>query len=68
MTLHHEIRTGLDGVAAAATVLSHVDGERGELVIAGERVADLAGRIRPHSTPRSRTSSWTASKCTLAFR
>ncbi|HHZ08429.1 MAG TPA: citrate synthase/methylcitrate synthase, partial [Rhizobiales bacterium] len=46
MTLHHEIRTGLDGVAAAATVLSHVDGERGELVIAGERVADLAGRVR----------------------
>lgn len=46
MTLHHEIRTGLDGVAAAATVLSHVDGERGELVIAGDRVADLAGRVR----------------------
>jgi citrate synthase len=33
---------GLDGIAAAETVLSHVDGERGELVIAGERVADLA--------------------------
>src|SRR5258707_11767429 len=33
---------GLDGVPAAETVLSHVDGERGELVIAGERVADLA--------------------------
>jgi citrate synthase len=32
---------GLDGVAAAETVLSHVDGERGELIIAGERVADL---------------------------
>jgi citrate synthase len=46
MTLHHEIRTGLDGVAAAATVLSHVDGERGELVIAGHRVADLAGTVR----------------------
>jgi citrate synthase len=35
---------GLDGVPAAETVLSHVDGERGELVIAGEHVGDLAGR------------------------
>lgn len=34
--------TGLDGVPAAETVLSHVDGERGELIIAGERVDDLA--------------------------
>lgn len=33
---------GLDGVAAAETRLSHVDGEKGELVIAGERVGDLA--------------------------
>jgi citrate synthase len=33
---------GLDGVPAAETVLSHVDGERGELIIAGEHVADLA--------------------------
>jgi citrate synthase len=35
---------GLDGVPAAETVLSHVDGERGELIIAGEHIADLAGR------------------------
>jgi len=33
---------GLDGVAAAETALSHVDGQKGELVIAGERVRDLA--------------------------
>src|SRR3954467_15835657 len=33
---------GLEGVPAAETVLSHVDGERGELIIAGERVGDLA--------------------------
>jgi citrate synthase len=33
---------GLDGVAAAETALSHVDGARGELVIAGQFVADLA--------------------------
>jgi citrate synthase len=32
---------GLDGVAAVETVLSHVDGERGELIIAGGRVGDL---------------------------
>ncbi|MGP8123495.1 MAG: citrate synthase/methylcitrate synthase [Xanthobacteraceae bacterium] len=32
---------GLDGMPAAETALSHVDGERGELVIAGERVGDL---------------------------
>jgi citrate synthase len=32
---------GLDGIAAAETALSQVDGERGELIIAGERVADL---------------------------
>ncbi len=32
---------GLDGVPAAETVLSHVDGERGELIIAGERIGDL---------------------------
>jgi citrate synthase len=35
---------GLDGVPAAETVLSHVDGERGELIIAGEHVAELAGQ------------------------
>jgi citrate synthase len=34
--------TGLDGVVAASTALSLVDGERGELVIAGYRVDDLA--------------------------
>jgi citrate synthase len=33
---------GLDGIAAAETVLSHVDGLRGELIIAGERIGELA--------------------------
>ncbi|MGD0192331.1 MAG: citrate synthase/methylcitrate synthase [Rhizomicrobium sp.] len=33
---------GLDGVPAAETALSHVDGVKGELIIAGDRVADLA--------------------------
>ena len=36
---------GLDGVPAAETALSHVDGQKGELIIAGERVADLATNI-----------------------
>ena len=35
---------GLDGVPAAETVLSHVDGERGELIIAGDHIANLAGK------------------------
>src|SRR5438874_2502872 len=34
-------KSGPDGVPAAETVLSHVDGERGELIIAGECVGDL---------------------------
>ncbi|MGH8622932.1 MAG: citrate/2-methylcitrate synthase, partial [Burkholderiales bacterium] len=34
--------TGLEGVVAATTQLSHVDGERGELIIAGYPVAELA--------------------------
>src|SRR4029079_5843249 len=33
---------GLDGVIAATTRLSDVDGERGELVIAGYQVGELA--------------------------
>ncbi len=35
---------GLDGVPAAETVLSHVDGERGELIVAGEHVGTLAAK------------------------
>ncbi|MBW8855079.1 MAG: citrate synthase/methylcitrate synthase, partial [Bradyrhizobium sp.] len=37
-------QNGLDGVPAAETVLSHVDGERGELIIAGELVGRLASQ------------------------
>jgi len=36
------VHSGLDGVIAATTRLSHVDGERGELIIAGFPVAELA--------------------------
>lgn len=35
-------QSGLEGVVAATTRLSHVDGERGELVIAGFPVGELA--------------------------
>jgi len=41
MTLHKS-PIGLDGVAAAETALSHVDGEQGRLIIAGRPVGDLA--------------------------
>ena len=40
---------GLDGVPAAEPVLSHVDGERGELIIAGERVDHRARNTWPPS-------------------
>ncbi len=36
---------GLEGVVAAQTRLSHVDGAAGELVIAGYPLAELAGRL-----------------------
>src|SRR5436853_6687040 len=36
------VNAGLDGVIAASTHLSHIDGERGELVIAGFPVGELA--------------------------
>ena len=41
MTLQSKAPIGLDGVPAAETALSHVDGERGELIIDGQRVDDL---------------------------
>ena len=37
-------KSGLDGVPAAETVLSHVDGERGELIIAGDHIRNLTGK------------------------
>ncbi|HTP33154.1 MAG TPA: citrate synthase/methylcitrate synthase [Candidatus Acidoferrales bacterium] len=36
---------GLDGVVAAQTRLSHVDGQAGQLYIAGYTLGDLAGRV-----------------------
>ncbi|HEX7831376.1 MAG TPA: citrate synthase/methylcitrate synthase [Thermoanaerobaculia bacterium] len=43
MTSMQQVHNGLEGIIAAETRLSMVDGERGELVIAGTRVEDLAG-------------------------
>ena len=38
------VKSGLEGVVAATTGLSDVDGERGELIIAGYQVGELAAR------------------------
>ncbi|MBL8916964.1 MAG: citrate synthase [Archangium sp.] len=38
-----DIAHGLEGIVVAETALSHVDGERGELIIAGTRVDELSG-------------------------
>jgi citrate synthase len=38
------VHSGLQGIVAAATQLSDVDGERGELTIAGFPVGELAAR------------------------
>jgi len=35
---------GLEGIVAAETVLSHVDGARGRLILRGHAIEDLAGR------------------------
>ena len=50
---------GLEGVVAAATRLSHVDGEAGRLTIAGYAVEDIA------PTPRSR--KWRTCFCTTGY-
>src|SRR5258708_3198715 len=39
---HRDVTDGLEGVVAASTRLSHVDGEGGRLTIAGYAVEDLA--------------------------
>src|SRR5688500_7537575 len=43
---------GLEGVVAAATALSDVDGERGELTIARHPLQALAARATFEETPR----------------
>ena len=41
---HERVTPGLDGVVAASTRLSHVDGEAGRLILAGYAVEELAPR------------------------
>ena len=41
-TVNNSVNNGLEGIVAAETTLSMVDGTRGELVIAGFPVAELA--------------------------
>ena len=43
---HEGVTQGLEGVVAASTRLSHVEGEAGQLTLAGYRVEDLA----PHAS------------------
>src|SRR5258708_26642031 len=61
MTLEANPPIGLDGVPAAETALSHVDGEKGELVIAGERVAEL---VRKTSFEGVTARLWSAGTAT----
>jgi len=42
MNIQTKTAIGLDAVMAAETALSHVDGEKGELIVAGDRIGDLA--------------------------
>jgi citrate synthase len=44
-TSEGEVREGLEGVVVTRTRLSRVDGEAGELIIAGSRVEELAGAV-----------------------
>ena len=37
---------GLDGVVAAQTTLSHVDGKNGVLIIGGYELKELAGKVQ----------------------
>src|SRR5688500_6413777 len=39
-----EVHNGLEGVVAAETRLSMVDGERGVLVLCGKRIEDIAAK------------------------
>src|SRR5215472_16325572 len=62
MTLQHsKSPIGLDGVAAAETALSHVDGQKGELIIVGEHVADL---VRKTSFEGVTAQLWSAGSAT----
>jgi citrate synthase len=44
LSMEGPMSNGLEGIVAAETMLSHVDGEAGELIIRGSRLKEIAGR------------------------
>ena len=42
---HGRVYEGLEGVVVSATRLSHVDGEHGRLVVAGQHIEQLAEQL-----------------------
>ena len=49
------VNSGLEGIVAATTGLSDVDGERGELVIAGYQIGEV---YEVHERSSRKASSW----------
>ena len=45
---------GLEGVVAATTMLSHVDGQKGVLILYGRHIEDLAGKLSFEEAVRHR--------------
>ena len=45
MTIPAPFRPGLDGIVAAQTAISEIDGEHGTLIYHGYRIQDLAERV-----------------------
>lgn len=45
VTMNQDPTAGLEGVVAAVTSLSNVDGQNGILILKGEKIEDLAGKI-----------------------
>lgn len=43
--MNNDVNLGLEGITVAETRLSHIDGERGRLIVAGHDMTALAGRI-----------------------
>jgi len=64
MTIKPEFRPGLEGVVAAQTRLSHVDGANGRLIIAEQRLEDLT---RTHSFEQAAARLWSLATETPAL-
>ena len=57
--------SGLEGVVVAETAISHIDGERGTLIIAGQRVGELA---RKSSVEQAAGAIWSGDAASLRAR